>query len=342
MHHLQPFSRLAFCSGLSLAMLMPAPAVDAQPAGWTPPRTADGRIDLNGVWANNAATPLERPDSLAGKAAFSDEEVAQLRVAAERLFGGGDDAAFADGVFNAVLADVEKNVSGDGGTGNYSSVWMVDREFENRTSLITDPPDGKVPALTPEAEARIEAVRVYREAHPADGPEDRTRQVRCVTYGIPRVGGLGAGYNSYYQIFQTPDHLVMLGEMIHDARVIPIGDMPHADDDIRLWHGDSRGHWDGDALVVETTNYSPKSGYRGSAENLHLIERFTLGGPGRLHYEITVSDPTTWTQPWTAMVPMSQSDDPLFEYACHEGNIGMAGILGGARADEAAAAREGR
>ena len=203
MHHLQPFSRLAFCSGLSLAMLMPAPAVDAQPAGWTPPRTADGRIDLNGVWANNAATPLERPDSLAGKAAFSDEEVAQLRVAAERLFGGGDDAAFADGVFNAVLADVEKNVSGDGGTGNYSSVWMVDREFENRTSLITDPPDGKVPALTPEAEARIEAVRVYREAHPADGPEDRTRQVRCVTYGIPRVGGLGAGYNSYYQIFSN-------------------------------------------------------------------------------------------------------------------------------------------
>jgi hypothetical protein len=342
MHHHQSFFGFATCAGLSLAMLMPASPVDAQPAGWTPPRTADGRIDLNGVWANNAATPLERPDSLAGKAAFSDEEVAQLRASAERLFGGADDAAFADGVFNAVLADVEKNVSGDGGTGNYSSVWMVDREFENRTSLVTDPPDGKVPALTPEAEARIEAARVYREAHPADGPEDRTRQVRCVTYGIPRVGGLGAGYNSYYQIFQTPDHLVMLGEMIHDARVIPIGDMPHADDDIRLWHGDSRGHWDGDALVVETTNYSPKSGYRGSAENLHLIERFTLGGPGRLHYEITVSDPTTWTQPWTAMVPMSQSDDPLFEYACHEGNIGMAGILGGARADEAAAAREGR
>ena len=339
MQHRHLCSRFASYVGLPLALLMLASTADAQPADWSPPRTADGRIDLNGVWANNAATPLERPDTLAGKAVFSDEEVAQLRASAERLFGGGDDAAFADGVFNAVLADVERNVSSDGGTGNYSSVWMVDREFENRTSLISDPADGKVPALTAEAEARIEADRAYREAHPADGPEDRTRQVRCITYGIPRVGGLGAGYNSYYQIFQTPDHLVMLGEMIHDARVIPIGDMPHADDAIQLWHGDSRGHWEGDVLVVETTNYSPKSGYRGAAENLHLIERFTLGGPGRLHYEITVSDPTTWTRPWTAMVPMSQSDDPLFEYACHEGNIGMAGILAGARADDAAAAR---
>ncbi len=339
MHHAQTCSRIAFCVVVSLAVWAPASRADAQPAEWSPPRTADGRIDLNGVWANNAATPLERPDSLAGKAVFSDEEVAELRASAQRLFGGADDAAFADGVFNAVLADVEKNVSGDGGTGNYSSVWMVDREFENRTSLITDPSDGKVPALTPEAEARIEAARVYREEHPADGPEDRTRQVRCITYGIPRVGGIGAGYNSYYQIFQTPDHLVMLGEMIHDARVIPIGEMPHADDSIRLWHGDSRAHWDGDALVVETKNYSPKAGYRGSADNLHMIERFTLGGPGRLHYEITVSDPTTWTRPWTAMVPMSHSEDPLFEYACHEGNIGMAGILAGARVEEAAEAQ---
>ena len=117
----------------------------------------------------------------------------------------------------------------------------------------------------------------------------------------------------------------MLGEMIHDARVIPIGDIPHIGDSIRQWHGDSRGHWEGDTLVVETTNYSPKSGYRGGAEHLHLIERFTLAGPAQLHYEITVTDRTTWTRPWTAMVPMSRSEDALFEYACHEGNIGMAG-----------------
>ena len=320
-----------------ITMMAAAPAV-AQTETWTPPRTADDRVDLQGVWANNAATPLERPDSLRDKATFTDEEVAELREAAQRLFGGADDAAFGDGVFNAVLANVEKNVSRDGGTGNYSSVWMVDREFENRTSLISDPPNGKLPALTPEAEERRAAADAYRREHPADGPEDLSRQVRCITYGIPRVGGLGAGYNSYYQIFQTPDHLVMLGEMIHDARVIPIGpggDVPHAHDTIRQWHGDSRGHWEGDTLVVETTNYSPKASYRGSADNLQLIERFSLGGPDRLHYEITVTDSATWTAPWTAMAPLSRSADALFEYACHEGNIGMAGILAGARVQEA-------
>ena len=208
-------------AAVAVALLVYGSPAAAQQDGWSPPRTPAGRVDLQGVWANNAATPLERPDSLAGKAAFTDEEVAQLRASAERLFGGADDAAFADGVFNAVLADVEKHVSGMG-TGSYSTVWMVDREFENRTSLITDPPDGKVPALTSAADARAEAARAYRREHPADGPEDLSRQVRCITYGIPRVGGLGAGYNSYYQILQTPDHLIMLGEMIHDARVIPI------------------------------------------------------------------------------------------------------------------------
>jgi len=306
----------------------------AQVNDWSPARTADGKVDLAGVWANNAATPLERPDSLGEKAAFTEEEISQLTIAAQRLFGGGDDAAFGDGVFNAVLADVERNVSRDGGTGNYSSVWMVDREFEARTSLVTDPPDGKLPPLTAEAEERIAAATVYRREHPADGPEDLSRQVRCITYGIPRVGGLGAGYNSYYQIFQTPEYVVMLGEMIHDARIIPIIEMPHAHRSIRQWHGDSRGWWEGDTLTVETTNYSAKANYRGSGDDLHLVERFTMAGPRTLHYEITVTDPTTWTRPWTAMVPLSRSGDALFEYACHEGNIGMAGILSGERVQE--------
>ena len=336
-HH----SGFVVAASVAVAVLGASP-VAAQTDGWTPPRAADGRVDLQGVWANNAATPLERPDSLADKATFTDEELASLRESAQRLFGGGDDAAFADGVFNAVLADVDKNVSRDGGTGNYRSVWMVDREFEHRTSLITDPQNGKLPALTPTAEVRIEVAAEYRRAHPADGPEDLSRQVRCITYGIPRVGGLGAGYNSYYQIFQTPDYVVMLGEMIHDARVIPISDMPHIGDAVRQWHGDSRGHWEGDTLVVETTNYSPSSDYRGAAEHLHLIERFTLAGPDKLHYEITVTDATTWTRPWTAMVPLTRSEDALFEYACHEGNIGMAGILAGSRVQEAQAAAGGQ
>ena len=323
----------------TIAVMLSGTSLLGQEQSWNPPRTADGRINLQGVWANNAATPLERPDSLGDKALFTDEEVATLRSTAQRLFGGADDAAFGDGVFNAVLANVEQNVSRDGGTGNYSSVWIVDREFENRTSLVTIPSNGKLPALTAEAEQRLADATEYRRLHPADGPEDLSRQVRCITYGIPRVGGLGAGYNSYYQIFQTPDYLVMLGEMIHDARVIPISTMPHAHESIRQWHGDARGHWEGDTLVVETTNYSPKANYRGSADKLHLVERFTLGGPDRLHYEITVTDPTTWTNSWTAMAPLSRSNDALFEYACHEGNIGMAGILAGERVQESKATR---
>ena len=325
-----------FAAVVAAAILGASPAT-AQTDSWTPPRTADGRVDLQGVWANNAATPLERPDSLADKETFTDEELARLQASAQRLFGGGDDAAFGDGVFNAALGDIDQSVSGDGGTGNYSSVWMVDREFENRTSLITDPPNGKLPALTPAAEARNEVTAEHRRAHPADGPEDLSRQVRCITFGSPRVGGIGAGYNSYYQIFQTPDHVVLFGELIHDARVIPISDMPHIGDSVRQWHGDSRGHWEGDTLVVETTNYSPKSNYRGAAEHLHLIERFTLAGPKKLHYEITVTDATTWTRPWTARVSLSKSEDALYEYACHEGNIGMAGILNGTRVQEAEA-----
>ena len=318
-------------------VLSVATTVVAQTENWKPPRMADGRVNLQGVWANNAATPLERPDSLGDKATFSANEVKQLKETADRLFGGADDAAFGDGVFNAVLANIQRNVSNDGETGNYSSVWMVDREFENRTSLISDPLNGKLPAITRSAERRFADAAAHRRDHPADGPEDLSRQLRCVTYGIPRFGGLGAGYNSYYQIFQTSDYIVMLGEMIHDARIIPIGDMPHIQKSIRQWHGDSRGHWEEDTLVVETTNYSPKASYRGAAEHLHLIERFSLGGPETLHYEITITDPTVWTRPWVAMAPLSRSSDVLYEYACHEGNYGLVGILAGARVQEAEA-----
>lgn len=300
------------------------------------PRRADGRPDLSGVWANNAATPLERPDQLGDKAAFTDQELAALQETAVRLFGGADDAAFGDGVFLAVLADVEKNVSRDGATGNYSSVWMVDRVFESRTSLITDPPDGRLPPLTPDAEQRQAVARKQRGANQYAGPEDLSLQVRCITYGIPRISGLGAGYNSYYQIFQTSDHIVMLGEMIHDARVIPIADWPHIDDDIRQWHGDPRAHWEGDTLVVETTNFDPRAVYLGSTDGRYLVERLTRVGPDSLHYEITLTDPTVWTSSWTAMVPLAGTEHPVFEYACHEGNIGMAGILAGARVQEIA------
>lgn len=343
-----PPHRFALAAVLLLATPFPAASQPASPpAGqpasqpddetWTPPRTADGRPDLQGVWANNSATPLERPTQLEGKESFTAEELADLQAAATRLFGGAGDAAFADGVFQAALADVTENVSGDGGTGNYSSVWMVDRDFDARTSLITDPSHGRLPALTRAATDRRAVALAHRQQHPYDGAENLPLQVRCITYGIPRVGGLGAGYNSYFQIFQTADHLVMLGEMIHDARVIPISDHAHIDPEIRQWHGDARGRWEGDVLVVETINFGPKSTYRGSSENLHLVERFTRVGPAALHYEIAVTDPTTWTAPWTALVVLKESDDAVFEYACHEGNYGMEGILTGARAEEAGA-----
>ena len=302
--------------------------------GWAVPRTKNGRPDLNGIWANNSATPLERPAQLSDKESFTDEELSALQDAAVRLFGGAGDAAFADGVFLAALAATEDFTSRDSGTGNYSSVWMVDRDFDNRTSLITRPSNGRLPPLTEAAKERQAVARKTYLQNNYEGPENLPLQVRCITYGIPRIGGLGAGYNSYYQIFQTEDHLVMLGEMIHDARIIPISEHTHIEQDITQWHGDSRGHWESDTLVVETTNFDPKSQYLGSSKNLHLVERFTLVGEEILHYEITVKDPTTWQTPWSALAILTGTTDPIFEYACHEGNYGMEGILTGARASE--------
>ena len=303
------------------------------PDGWTASRTPNGYPDLQGVWANNSATPLERPEALADRAEFSDEEVAALREAASRHHESGGDAAFGDGVFQAALENVEEIQSFDGGTGNYSTAWMVERDFDNRTSLITDPPDGRVPPLTPESQQRQMAA-VAGRGRPPDGPEDVRAQIRCITYGVPRVGGLGAGYNSYYQIAQTPDHVAIYSEMIHDIRIVPLDGRPHVDEGIRQLHGDARGRWEGDTLVVETTNFSPESNYRGSAEHLRLTERYTRVGPDEIEYEITLEDAATWTRPWTAMVRLTRSEQPVFEYACHEGNYSLVGILAGARAEE--------
>ena len=312
-----------------------APAVgqtgSADSAGWTVPRTPDGRPDLQGVWANNAATPLERPETLADRGELSDEEVAALEQHARELFNGATDAAFGDSVFEAALAQEQGYTSSDTGTGNYNQFWLVDRDFDDRTSLIVDPPNGRVPPLTDAAQARTDEARAYRRDHPADTYTDRDSSDRCITWGVPRIG---AGYNSYFQFVQTPDHLAVLKEMIHDVRIIPIDGQPHLDDRIQQWLGDSRAHWDGDTLVVETTNYSEKSDFRGSAENFHLLERFTRVGPDTLDWELTFTDPTHWTRPWTVLIALKKSDDPVFEFACHEGNHAMTGILGGHRAEE--------
>ena len=309
---------------------------------YTPPRTADGHPDLQGSWANNNATPLERPAVLAGRATLTEEETAALKKKAHEIFDGQGDAAFGDTVFNTVLANVKGTTSGfksiDGETGDYSSVWTVQRDWDNRTSLITDPPDGRMPAMTPEGQKKrgVNPSNLAGLRRSADNPEDRPLQERCITYGSP---SLVAGYQSGYQIIQTPAAVVVTTEMIHDSRVIPLDGRPHLPATVHQWLGDSRGHWEGDTLVVDTTNYKANSFMSISSEQLHVIERFSRTGPEMLKYEITIDDPGTWSKPWSLMIPLRRSSDPLFEYACHEGNYGMQGILAGARAEERAARR---
>jgi len=328
---------LSLLAGQAIAQSINAKPAKTESKVWTLSRTADGRPDLQGVWANNNATPLERPKELAERAILTEKEVAALQNKAHELFDNGNsDAAFGDTVFASVLANVNGSKSGftstDGKTGDYSSVWLVERNFDSRTSLITDPPDGRLPALTAEAQKRRASAAAARERLP-EGPEDRSLSERCITFGAPR---LGAGYNSYYQIVQSPDSVAIVMETIHDARVIPLDGRPHLPSTVQTWLGDSRGRWEGDTLVVDTTNYKAGA-FMNASEKLHVIERFTRTGPDTLKYEVTVEDPATWAKPWSAMIPLSHSRDAIYEYACHEGNEGLVGILAGARAEEKAA-----
>ena len=294
---------------------------------WTPPRILDGQPDLQGVWSFATVTPLERPSELVGKEILTKEEAAEF----ER-----DTLARRD----------QDRAPRAGDPGSYNQFWYdFGRLLDNkRTSLIVDPPDGRLPALTPEAQESAVARAEVRRRPPA-GPEDRNIAERCVlgfNSGPPMVP---SQYNNYVQLFQTPGYVVILNEMIHDARIVPLDKRPHLSPKIRQWMGDSRGHWDGDTLVVETTNftnqarlsYDPGDAVGKADENLRLIERFTRVDPNTLKYEFTVEDPTTWTRPWTAMIPMARTDDPLYEYACHEGNYAMVGMLSGARVEEKAA-----
>ena len=309
---------------------------------WTPPLTPDGQPDLQGVWVNNSATPLERPKELEGRLSLTDEEVAELKKRAARLFhAGNSDFAPGDNTFLAALANPDRyhnpNATGD-------SREMIEMQFENRTSLIVDPPDGRIPPLTPGARQRRDALMTAMRRLPA-GPEDLSDALRCITFGVPRLGGaFGAGPYGFYQIVQSSGHVVVFAESIHDARIIPLDGRSHLRESIRQWNGDSRGRWEGKTLVVDTTNFSPKSHRTGSFsvpsnfmesfENLHLVERFTRVAPDTINYEMTFADATTWTKPWTAMIPLKRSREKIYEFACHEGNEAMIGILSGARAQE--------
>jgi hypothetical protein len=311
---------------------------------WTPPRTAWGDPDLQAVWWNNSATPLERPKELAGRQFLTDEEVAELKKRAARLFDVNANADFAggDNYFLALLANPEgyKNPNATG-----SVTAMVERELENRTSLIVDPVDGKIPPFTAEGQKRNAAPNSVGP-HPPVGPEDLSNALRCITYGVPRLGTAninGAGPLGYYQILQAPGYVVLFLETIHETRIIPLDGRPHLSQSLRQWSGDSRGRWEGDTLVVDTTNFSPQSNFMGAAENLHVVERFTRVAAETINYEITLNDQTTWTKPWTAVIHLKRTEDKIYEYACHEGNFHtMEGILGAARADEQAAEEAAR
>ena len=323
-------------TAVALALIALAPTAGparAQTAAgdWTPPRLADGRPNLQGVWLSNTATPLERPEVFGDRTHLTGEEVAALRARVERIFRNGRSAfATPESAFFAALDDVETYEAWS----TSSSIGMVDVWVTDRTSLVVDPPDGRIPALTPEARAR--AVAVDDGWRFKTGPEDLNNVHRCVTTGVPRLGGnFGAGPYTFYQLVQTPDTVAFVNEAFHDARIIPLDGRPHLPDAIRQWNGDSRGRWDGDTLVVETGNFSEDSYYRGAAEGLRLVERFTLTGPDTLVYEMTFTDPTTWAAPWTAALPLKRRAQPIYEFACHEGNYSIVGMLRTARLEEA-------
>jgi hypothetical protein len=313
----------------------PAPRTQAQQKPWTLPRLASGRPDLQGTWENNSATPLERPAKLAGKPLLSEEELAALKARAAQVFNPNADAVFGDTLYLALL---DENVPRQlGATGTYSQNWVPNRYFERRTSLIEDPADGRLPPLTPQAVERRAARAAAQPPRPR-GASDLAITDRCITYGFP---DLFAAYMSVYRIVQTPNSVVIQMEKIHDARVIPLDGRAHVSPAIRQYLGDSRGRWDGDTLVVDTTNFpasgSPMGGYfRFSDENLRLTERFTRVSDDTLRYEFTVDDPTVWTRPWTAAIYWKKSGGQIYEYACHEGNYSLRGMLSAARAEEAA------
>ena len=305
------------------------------PPNWTPSRTADGHPDLQGTWANNSATPMQRPEQFGDKARLTDEELAELtqRIGEFRDREQAGDI-LGDRLIQQAL-DSETPRTFDPITGNYNAFWLVERHLDNRTSLIIDPPNGRRPSQTETARARGRERAAYRREHPADGPEVRGLGDRCLHFAVPNMG---SGYNSYFQLLQTLDQVTIIQEMGHLVRTIPLDGRPYLDDKIPQWAGSARGRWEGDTLVVETRNYEPRSRFSGASENLVLVERFSRVAPNVLRQELTLNDPDTWTQPWTVELLLEQTADPIFEYACHEGNYAMPGILGGARAEERAAA----
>src|SRR5579872_4963472 len=279
----------------------------------------DDHPDLQGIWTSASVVPLERPASLKGKEFYTEQEAAEnakqvLGISSWERLGG--------------QAPEHYNMSQYGLDLSQAKVAST-----LRTSLIVGP-EGRVPPLTPEAQKRIAERAARNRGHQFDGPENRPLQERCLIYSSEGPPMLPSAYNSNLQIVQGPGYVAIMQEMIHSTRIIPTDGSPHLAQSVRQWYGDSRGHWEGDTLVVDTTNFTDKTAFRGSTAGLHLVERFTRVDRDTIVYEFTAEDPATWTRPWTAQIALTAIEGPIFEFACHEGNQGVANTLRGARAAE--------
>jgi hypothetical protein len=311
---------------IALPLLLLSPIAEAQRTSWGDP-------DLQGRWSNATLTPLQRPDELGDKAYFTREEAdAWIRQRIRETSGD--------------LSIEEDRESGE--TGSYNDAWM-DRGDSIvptlRTSLIIEPETGRVPAFTREAQRQHEQNLAYTAMHPADTPEDRFLTERCIVFGGGAAPMLPEPYNNNYYIVQTPDYVTIMSELNHEVRIIPIDGRPHFPDDVRQWVGDSRGRWEGDTLVVETKNQRTSRFFYGvqmlnsvMSENFSVVERFTRTGPDQIRYQATVTDPDVWVEPWTVEYFMHPQEGELVEFACHEGNYGLRGLLSAAREEERQAA----
>ncbi|HYL35849.1 MAG TPA: hypothetical protein VEV17_08065 [Bryobacteraceae bacterium] len=298
---------------------------------WTQPRTPDGQPDIQGIWTNSTLTPLQRPPDLAAKQFLTEAEAKER----ERRILQQADGDRRDGSAQQDVDRAYNQLFYDRGT----QFARLDGQIP--TSLIIDPPDGRIPPLTPEAQKREAARREARSQRgPADSWTDRNLAERCLSRGAVKLPG---GYNNNTQIVQTRDSIMLMQEMLHEVRVIHLDGRPHLPPTTRLWLGDSIGHWEGQTLVVDTTNYRDDVRFASfnccgpAGEGLHIVERFRRVDENTIDYRYTVNDSSTFTRPWTVAVPMTKMNEPLYEYACHEGNYAMEDMLKGARAEEAAA-----
>jgi hypothetical protein len=316
----------AVCAGFAVLLLARVPA--AQSAR-TIPRTPWGTPDLQGRWTNDTFTPLQRPAHLADREFFTPEEAAELN---RLLTADGVDPLAPNPLAeqsqerrNERLRQRDVDVHYD------NAIWLRENRAKGlsslRTSLIVDPKDGRIPPLTPEARKRATDLAAAAKARAFDGPESRPLAERCIVWPHEGPPLIPAAYNANLEIFQTKGYVVIVQEIIHNARVIPLDGRPHLSSAVRQWSGDSIGRWEGDTLVVDTTNYSGKARFQGSGERLHVVERFTRVDADNIGYTFTVEDPDTWTRPWTAEIPMMKADGLMYEYACHEGNYDLENIL---------------